>query len=99
MSNEKRKITQNPFPSDTEERLNAVLSSVNIEPKSILITKCLDGEAFRNRADLASRYRQWAGWPRDAGNFESYSHQTLVPIGMVAEEERTVFEPLRVEAA
>ncbi len=83
------KRTVKRFPRNLEKRAEAILSTINTEPKQILLAFCLDDSAktcsqLRNLfTDFVEPQEHWV--PIDK-TFEGYSHQTFVPIGMVAEE-------------
>jgi len=97
MTNASSKVIQNQFPIAPEKRLAAVLSAINSETKSILLATSLDDVTFRNRAELGAEYRKWANWP-GTGTLKGYAQTTLVPIGLVAEEEMTVqLQPLSIQ--
>jgi hypothetical protein len=91
-------LLRKDFPDDSDDRLEAIFCSVNTESKSIAIACCLSPTEYRDEWDIYSRYKQWAGWPSYAQYFRQYMQQSLVPVGMVAEEQLTISTtPLKVQ--
>lgn len=80
--------TSYEFPNDYDDRLNAILSSINLETKSLVLSMVLDqypktgGEIRESLANLAEDDTYIPG----IQTFSEYCHDTFLPIGMVAEE-------------
>lgn len=80
--------TVNPFPEDPDERLAAILSCVNTEPKNIVLAFCLD-EDSKTSWELKEAFERYVGsghWAPIHPAFSGYSHKTFVPVGAVEEE-------------
>lgn len=76
-----------PFPEDLEGRLNAVLNVVNTELKSVTLLHLDD--VPREATEIKARIRETVGedcYLPQRHVFGDYCHQTLFPIGTVAEE-------------
>ena len=81
--------TAKRFPRNPEKRLAAILSSINTEPKQIVLGFCMDDYA-KNAEALRSAFCDFVEpgkhWIPEQSTFGEYSHRTFLPIGMVAEE-------------
>lgn len=81
------KKTEEEFPTEIKERMNAVLNVVNSELKSLTLLHLDDtsasGDVIRKRIlDTVED-----GYLPIPSTFEEYCHHSLLPIGMVAKEE------------
>ena len=86
---ERTKVRENPFPSDLEGRLDAILNVVNTEMKSLTLLH-LETEHALSGLEIQSkvgRTLQNRGYLVDKQAFQNYCSQSLYPIGMVAIEE------------
>lgn len=82
------KRTKNPFPSDLEGRLNAVMNIANGELKVATLLHLDD--TLAGGEDILARVRESVGRGVRliyGNNFSGYCHKSLLPIGTVAEEE------------
>lgn len=77
------------FPKLKDDRLNAILSSVNTEPKNITLAFCLDRQP-KTQHDLRNDFSYYVDekthWVPVERSFSNYSRKSFTPIGMVAEE-------------
>ena len=79
---------EKPFPDDLEGRLNAMLNVVNTELKTVTLLHLDDTPA--DEYEIKARIRETVGkgcYLPTSGTFGGYCHNTLLPIGTVAEEE------------
>lgn len=72
------------FPKTFEERMEAILSTINTEFKSI--TWSLMDYQWRTKNDIRMLYETGTGMLMDANNFQAYNNKTFVPIGLVAKK-------------
>jgi len=78
---------EKPFPEDLEGRLNAVLNVVNTELKTVTLLHLDDTPA--EASEIRARIRETVGkgfYLPQGRAFSGYCHETLFPIGTVAEE-------------
>jgi len=84
-------VTTTAEIQDIEENLETILGdifcAVNIEPKAIVLAKCLRLDEERDPSIIKYDYSYWAKWPTDINNFESYCEQTFKDFGFVKEGE------------
>ncbi len=79
--------TEFPFPEDPDGRLDKILSCVNTELKSTILTICMDSEP-RNANDLRYRFMETlkdVAWVPESANFSEYGRRNLVPSGAAAQ--------------
>ncbi len=83
---ERRLKNQRNFPRHIEDRLESVLSCVNLETKQITLT--LLDETPMTSGDIKSLYDYVTGgvWDINSTTFAAYCRRTFLPIGAVAEE-------------
>ena len=82
-------IREEPFPEDTEGRLNNLLNIVNTELKSLSLLHLSREHAYTG-SELYSKVRQTLqgkGYLPSPVSFSKYCSDTLYPIGTVAKEE------------
>ena len=84
-----REIISREFPKDLEERLEAILSSVNTEYKSVTLGFLLD-DSWKTSNDIRNAAESYINpvtniIPSDT-SFKAYCTFTFIPIGAVAEE-------------
>ncbi|MBI2451477.1 hypothetical protein HYV50_00185 [Candidatus Pacearchaeota archaeon] len=78
---------EKPFPTDLEERLNAILNVVNTELKTATLLHLDD--VPREGSEIKARVRETIGkdfYLPQSRAFGAYCHDTLYPIGILAEE-------------
>lgn len=79
---------ESEFPSNIEGRMEAILSSFNVSPKTV--TMLLLSEAITDPSSLSRTFRDTVVGSSisefDVKTASSYCHQSLCPIGLVAEE-------------
>src|SRR3989338_52028 len=88
MISERRLVRTEDFPNDQEERMAAILGGVvNTEPKSI--TTALLRRTAQSCYELGRSFTDVTNgiWRIDNKSFTNYCRQSLIPIGMVTEEE------------
>jgi len=76
------------FPQSLERRLDAILSSVNIETKQITLAFCLDHQprTSKNLREIFSTYvNEETHWVPNTNEFYALCYQTFVPIGRIVE--------------
>lgn len=77
-------ITSYKFPEDLNGRMNAVLSTVNTEWKSILWSLMDNG--WKTPYDLRTIYESRTGRLLRGSTLRSYNESTLIPIGLVSKK-------------
>lgn len=77
-------VTRYEFPKTLNERMEAVLSIVNTEFKSL--TWHLMSERWSSTGDLRIEYEKNTGKLLGVSNFSAYNEKTLIPIGLVAKK-------------
>jgi len=85
---ENREIIEKEFPKDPDERLNAILASVNTEYKSATLGFFLD-DKWRTIDDIQKRslsYLSQSAKPLLASTYGDYCTKSFIPIGAVAED-------------
>jgi hypothetical protein len=87
---ERKLRLQRPFPVKIEDRLEAILSSVNTEVKQVVLT-LLDKNP-KTMAHIKALYTYATNnvWEIGNASFTEYCQQTFMPIGAVAEESLTL---------
>ena len=89
VKNVEREIISREFPKNLEERLEAILSSVNTEYKSVTLGILLD-DSWKTGNDIRNAAESYVNpvtniIPSDT-SFKAYCTFTFIPIGAVAEE-------------
>ncbi|GEM_PF-4728546 len=83
---------QRPFPDDPKARLDAMLPSINMEPKSAMMAFCLNDrrrmDEHHTIVDIRGDFLDImgrGGWEPQESVFMNYAHGSLLPSGMVSE--------------
>ncbi len=79
---------QNRFPQNSEDRYDAVLATINRELKSATVTYLGQSNHPQTGWEIRGRHKNTVGngWIPQAHTFAGLCHNTLYPIGCVAEE-------------
>ena len=89
VKNVEREIISREFPKNLEERLEAILSSVNTEYKSVTLGFLLD-DSWKTKSDIRNTAESYVNPVTNiipnANSFKAYCISTFIPIGAVAEE-------------